>query len=289
VKLLIIGASGVLGTRLYNDAIKKKWNVLGTYCTHEREGLFYLDLRDKNSIEKIFKFFKPEALVLAGGITDVDLCEAKPKLAREVNVKGTLSLIKKAKEFGTKFVFISTDYVFNGKSGPYDEKDIPSPINVYGKTKLEAGLAVRSALKDYLIVRTSQLYGVDPTGRNFAVKIINNMEHHKKVYAAADFYCTPTYSGSLSGVIIELLEKDKTGIYNVSGTDFIDRYTYVNIIADTFGLDKSLIEKVKLKDLHLRAPRPKRAGLKVDKIKKEIGTALLNCRDGLKLLKKEWV
>ena len=99
MKLLIIGASGVLGSRLYNDAIKNKWNVLGTYCSHECEGLFYLDVRDKASLEKVFNFFRPETVVMAGGITDVDLCTLKPKLAMDVNIKGTMNLVKKTKEY----------------------------------------------------------------------------------------------------------------------------------------------------------------------------------------------
>ena len=109
MKLLLVGASGVLGTRLYNDAIRKKWNVLGTYCSHELESLFYLDLRDRKSIEKIFNFFRPEAVVLTAGITDVDLCELKPKLAEEVNIKGSLNLIKRTNDCGAKLVFLSTD------------------------------------------------------------------------------------------------------------------------------------------------------------------------------------
>ena len=119
MKLLIIGASGVLGSRLYNDAIKKNWNVLGTYCSHECEGLSYLDVRDKNSLEKAFSLSKPEVVVMAGGITDVDLCTLKPKLAKDVNIEGTLNLVKKIKELNSKLVYISTDYIFDGENGPY--------------------------------------------------------------------------------------------------------------------------------------------------------------------------
>lgn len=287
MKLLLIGASGVLGSRLYNDTIKKKWNVLGTYCSHGYEGLFYLDLRDRKSTEKTFNFFNPEVVVLAGGITDVDLCESRPRLAEEVNIRGTLNLLKRTKERNAKLVFLSTDYIFDGENGPYKEDDKPAPINVYGRTKLEAEGAIKGILKDYLIVRTAQLYGRDFHGKNSTVKIIRNMQNNKKVYAADDFYCTPTYVGSLSKSIVELVEKDKADVYHLSGTDFINRYEYVNKIADIFMLDKNVIKRVKLKDLHLKAKRPKKAGLKVDKIKKEMDVPLYNCEDGLRLLKSE--
>lgn len=287
MKLLLIGASGVLGSRLYNDAIKKKWNILGTYYSRECEGLFCLDLTDKKCINSTFHFFEPEVVVLAGGITDVDLCEAKPKLARSVNVDGTFNIIKKAKEFGTKLVFLSTDYIFDGVDGPYKENAKPSPINVYGRTKLEAENAVRSHMKNYLIVRTSQLYGYDHRKKNFAMKIVLNMKKNKRVYAADDFYSTPTYSGALADILIKLIEKNAEGVYNGAGPDFMDRYDYVNRIADVFGLDKALIERVKLKDLRLKARRPRRGGLEIDKIKKEISIRPLNCKDGLGLFKEE--
>lgn len=287
MKLLLVGASGVLGSRLYNDAIKRKWNVLGTYCSHEHEGLFYLDLRSRKSIEKIFNFFSPEVVVAAGGITDVDLCEIKPRLAEEVNVKGTLNLIRKAKECGAKLVFLSTDYIFDGKNGPYKENDRPSPINVYGRTKLEVEDAIKDTLTDYLIVRTAQLYGVNLRSNNFAIKIIRNMRSNKTVYAADDLCSTPTYAGALSRGIIELLEKNKKGIFNIAGAEFITRYEYVNKISDIFGLDKKFIKKVKLKDLDLKAKRPRKAGLDSSKIRVISKDILLSCEEGLNAFKKE--
>ncbi|MDO8603485.1 MAG: SDR family oxidoreductase [Candidatus Omnitrophota bacterium] len=303
MKLLIIGASGVLGSRLFNDAIKKKWNAMGTYCSHECAGLSYLDVRDKNSLEKVFNLFKPEAVVMAGGITDVDLCTLKPKLAEDVNVKGTLNLVKKIKEYGAKLIYISTDYIFDGKNGPYKEDDKPNPVNIYGRTKLEAENIVRTRLKDYLIVRTCQLYGAAEQkprtspqasyavnvvqNSNFAIKIIYNMRNNKKVYAADDLYSTPTYAGSLSEIIIKLIEKKAKGVYHGAGAEFINRYDYVNKIADIFGLDERLIQKVKLKDLELKAVRPSKGGLKVDKLIKEKIAKPYDCETGLIFLKKD--
>jgi dTDP-4-dehydrorhamnose reductase len=311
MKLLIIGASGVLGSRLYNDAIKKKWNAMGTYCSHECSGLSYLDVSDKNSLEKTFNSFKPESVVMAGGITNVDLCTLKPKLAEEVNIKGTLNLVKKIKEYNSKLVYVSTDYIFDGKNGPYKEDDKPNPINTYGRTKLEAENIVRVNLKDYLIVRTCQLYGVaelnsspflrerqgegyvsgvaersSAPSANFAVKIIHNMRTGKKIYVADDLYSTPTYSGSLSDIIIKLIEKRTCGVYHGAGIEFLNRYDYVSKIADVFGLDKGLIQKVKLKDLKLKAERPKKGGLRVDKAVREKIAKPYDCGTGLELMKK---
>ncbi|MFA4992172.1 MAG: SDR family oxidoreductase [Candidatus Omnitrophota bacterium] len=287
MRLLIVGASGVLGIRLYNDALKKKINTMGTYCSHEMGGLFYLDVRDRKGIEKLFNFFEPETVVLAGGITDVDICEKKKKLAEDVNVRGTLNLAGKARERGSRMVYVSTDYVFDGERGPYGEKDKPNPINVYGRTKLEAEKIVSSFSRGNLVIRTSQLYGGDRLGNNFAIKIIHNMRDHKKVRAADDFYSTPTHVGSLSCMILRLIESGSRGIYNCSGADFIDRFQYVRDIADVFGLDRSLIERVKLTDLRLKARRPRVGGLKIDKVKKELRVKVDDYRKGLRALKKE--
>lgn len=287
MKLLIIGASGVLGSRLYNDAIKKRWNALGTFCSHEFEGLFYLDVADKSSIEKIFSFFQPEVVVMAGGVTDVDLSARKPNLAKEINIKGTSNLVKKVKEYGAKLVYTSTDYVFDGENGPYEEDDKTNPINIYGKTKLEAEQIVSSKMRDSIIVRTSQLYGVDHIGRNFIVKIINNIRSDKKIYAADDFYSTPTYSGLLSEMIMKLIEKGANGLYHGAGPEFLSRFEYVNKILDIFEVNKGLIKKVKLKDLKLDAKRPKKCGFKIDKIRKATGVKPQTCDYYLKLLKGE--
>jgi len=293
---------------------------MGTYCSHECVGLSYLDVRDKDSLEKVFSLFKPEVVVMAGGIANVDLCTLKPKLARDVNIKGTLNLVKKVKEYGSKLVFVSTDYIFDGENGPYKETDKPNPINTYGMTKLEAESIIRSKLKDYLIVRTAQLYGAaerssapklirakltafasllrerngvaersSAPNSNFTLKIIHNMRSGKKVYTADDLYSTPTYSGLLSEMVIKLIEKNATGIYHSAGAEFIDRYDYVNKIADIFKLDKSLIQRVKLKDLKLKAKRPKKGGLRIDKIRKTIDIAPGNCEHYLKLFKEELI
>ncbi len=287
MKLLIIGASGVLGSRLHNDAIKRKWNVLGTYYSHECAGLSCLDMRDKKSIDKVFDFFRPEVVVLCGGVTDVDLCESKPKFAEEINIKGTINVIKKTKECGSKMVLLSTDYIFNGESGPYSEDDKASPVNVYGRTKLEAENVARASLKECLIVRTAQLYGFDYRGKNFALNIIRNITDNKQVYAATDFYSTPTYAGSLSQSIIGLIDWDCQGVFNIAGRDFLDRYSYVTKIADIFKLKKSLIKKVLLKDLHLKARRPFKSGLMVDKAEKILKSSLMTVEKSLTLFKEE--
>lgn len=288
MKLLIIGASGVLGSSLYGSAIEKRWNVLGTYYSRECEGLYCFRLEDRKSIAGLFNFFRPEVVILAGGITNVDLCEARPKLAEKVNINGTLEVAKRAKRFNARLVYLSTDYIFNGEDGPYGESDSPSPINVYGRTKAEAENIARSVLKDSLIVRTSQLYGYDCQKKNFAVKVILSLSNNKDVHAADDFYSTPTYTRTLSEFIIGLIEKRSSGVFNIAGKDFLDRYSYVSKISDVFGLNKSYIKKTKLKDLRLKAKRPAKGGLKIGKIEKTLEKNIMGIDTELRSFKEEF-
>ncbi|MFH1782727.1 MAG: SDR family oxidoreductase [Candidatus Omnitrophota bacterium] len=288
MKVLLVGATGVLGSRLYIDLKNQGWKALGTYCEPApEEGMTYLDLRDREGIEKTIDSFDPDIAILSGGVTNVDLCESEKDLAEDINVEGSIELIKKIKERNKKIVFLSTDYVFDGKKGPYREEDIPSPLNIYGMTKLKVENEIKKRLNDYLIIRTAQLFGKEKNGVNFSLKIINNMRSNKKVYAAEDFYCTPTYVGDLSLAIIKLIESRKNGTYHVAGTDFINRVEFIEKIANIFNLNKDLIEKVSLKDLKLKAKRPKKAGLCVEKIKKELDVPVHTCNEGLKLLREE--
>lgn len=289
MKLLIIGASGVLGSRLYSDAVREKWDVLGTFYSCECDGLFCLRLEDKKSISRLFNFFRPEIIILAGGITDVDLCEARPRLAEKINIKGTIDIVEKAKECDAKLVYLSTDYIFDGKEGPYSEEDAPSPINVYGGTKLEAENIIRGNRKDYLIIRTSQLYGCDRRKKNFAVKVILKMRNNRHIYAADDFYSTPTYTERLSASIIKLIKKGCTGVFNIAGRDFLDRYSYVSKISDVFNLEKSYIKRTTLKGLHLKAKRPPKGGLKIDKAERILDEKVMGLDRGLEIFKEEFL
>ena len=227
MKLLIIGASGVLGSRLYNDTVIKKWAVMGTYCSHAHEELFYLNLKDGKSVEETFSFFHPDVVVLAGGITDVDLCEERPGLAEDVNIKGTLTVAKKAKECGAKLVFLSTDYIFNGENGPYWEQDAPHPINIYGRTKLEAENIIKGLLKDYLIVRTAQLYGMDSS-----IEFHNHTQHlgatrlYYEVPNHKNYPCSPESSPLVSYYICQRAHVwfVCTRIYHLTLSMLVQRY-----------------------------------------------------------------
>ena len=261
-KIMITGGNGLFGTELTKVLKREKKYEIHSLTLQD------MDITNVQQIEKVFSEIKPEIVIHAASLTDVDYCETHEKETHLVNVTGTENIVKASKKYDTKIIYISTDYIFDGKNGPYTENDNPNPLSVYAKTKWEGEKIIQKSGLRYLITRTTILYG-GPQGfkQNFVTFVVNNLRNKKAIFAANDQYGTPTYVGDLSEAILFLL--DKEGIYNVVGRDYLNRYEFARLVAEVFGLDKTLIQPVKTSQLHLTAPRPLKVGLKIDKLVKE--------------------
>jgi len=161
-------------------------------------------------------------------------------------------------------MYISTDYVFNGEKGYYKEDDLPDPINYYGLTKLKGEDVVKKICNNFVIARTSVIYGVNKI--NFVLWVIDQLKKKKQVNIVKDQYVSPTLNIDLAEQILGLIEKDARGIFHTSGGERINRYYFTMIIADVFGLDKKLINPVRMKDMKWHAKRPADSSLDVSKI-----------------------
>ncbi|MFH1562254.1 MAG: SDR family oxidoreductase [Nitrospirota bacterium] len=290
MSVLIIGASGFVGSHLYEN-LSKDDEVIGTFYRRQPEvkGFRYLDITDKESVEGLIRQIKPSAIILASALTYVDYCEEHQSEAYDINVSGTTNIVLAAKEVGSKLVFFSSEYVFDGKCGPYSEIDLPNPVDYYGKTKLEAEKVIIENLIDYLIIRTTIIYGYQKDGKNFIMQLIQKNKDGQAMNVPLDQYGSPTFRDNLIEVTIELIRKDKRGIYNVVGREVINRYDFSILATEIFGLDKGLIIPKTTLELRQVALRPLKAGLKIDKVKKEIETNLLSPREGLEILKNQLV
>ncbi len=284
-KALIIGASGLVGNALYKT-LSAQCQVKGTYCGYPSECLVRLDISNKPAVEKIIKDFNPDYVFLPAAMTNVDLCEDNKDVCMKVNVGGVKNVIDAVKSQSSKLIYFSTEYVFDGKNGPYSETDIPNPINAYGKAKLEAEKNIISELKNYLIIRTTGIYGWEPQGKNFVMGLIRRNRLKETVKVPLDQISTPTYVQDLANVSWKLANFEKCGIYNVAGISLINRLEFTNSIADEFGLDKKLINAVKTEDLKQKAVRPLNGGLKTDKISNELNIHMSSVAEGLKLMKR---
>jgi len=275
MKILLIGASGFVGKYLLDYYSAE--DVYSTYFD-EQNNQPQLDITSKNDLKAVFDKIRPDLVLLPAAYSDVNGCEANPDKSFMINVTG----VKNVTEFlgSAKLVFFSSDYVFDGKNGPYAETDKPNPLNVYGKHKLEAE-AIVELLPNALIIRTVGIYGYNADSKNFVMSMIEDLKKglHKQI--PDDQVANPTYVENLVDGIGKLVASNKTGIYNVAGKDYVNRYEFAMQIAEVFDLDKSLIKPIKTAETDAAAIRPLNAGLKTDKIIKDVNFRPILAREGL--------
>lgn len=288
--ILIIGASGFVGSWLYK-MLSKTNEVVGTFYPQQPDvhGLVYLDMTDKKSVETLIRETKPRVIILASALTYVDYCEDHQKEAFEINVLGTANVVMMAKEIKAKLVFFSTEYIFDGQFGPYSEVDPTNPISYYGQTKLEGERIIIDNLEDYLIIRTTVVYGYDKDGKNFIMQLIRKNRNGEIMNVPIDQYSSPTFRDNLVEATIELIQRNKNGIYNVVGSEVMNRFEFAILSAEILGLNKELIIPRTTLELGQKAARPLKAGLKIDKVKNEIETKILSPKEGLEVLKNQLI
>lgn len=242
------------------------------------------NITSRESIRKSLDYVKPDVVIHTAALTDVDLCEKNNNLAIEINFKGTANLCQ---EFNGRIIYISTDYVFDGKAGPYIENDIPFPINFYGKSKFGGENIIRAfGSPGSTIVRTTNLYGhIEKT--DFALKVLVELMRGNSL-TVPDLWGNPTHVYHLAIGLMEIIPfvistKLQTPVINISGTDLFSRGEFAELIAEIFGYDKRKISKNKYIGF---TPRPIHAGLSLDKANK-LRIPLFSAKDGLELMKKE--
>jgi len=289
-KILIIGISGLLGNKIYNLA-KKDYQVFGTYNTHKpsMENVYQLDVTKRADVFKLIGNIKPDFVIDTHALHNVDYCELHPEEAWLVNVEGTKNVAEACKTFGCKYVFISTDYVFDGKKAtPYTEKDKPNPLNYYAKTKLIAEEAIKILTSDYIIARTAVLFGVGGLGKEpFALWLIKKLKNGEEVKAVIDQYNNPTLVDNLAEMLLTLCEKDKVGLFHITGKTNLNRYEFSIKIAETFGLNKELIKPITTPELNQVAPRPRKVALDVSKVERATKLKALTIDEALSIFKQQ--
>ena len=268
MKLLITGASGLYGSKLAKIALSKNFEV---YSSDIQSLSIYgnfvkLDISGKEQVYEAFKTIKPDVVVHAATLTDVDKCELNKELAWKVNVEGTKNIVEAAKAVGSFLIYISSDYVFGGETGRYKETDAPNPINYYGVTKLKAEEIVKTQ-KEYFIARPSVMYGSTPAAGkvNFALWIIESLRKGEHVKIITDQWNTPTLNTNLAEMTLEVIERKLTGIYHLCGATRVSRFEFAEQIADVFSLDKGLIDKVLSSQFTMAAKRPMDSSLDTSK------------------------
>jgi dTDP-4-dehydrorhamnose reductase len=280
-RLLITGSSGMLGSNLIYElgSNYELYGIDNSTANPELQKQFQIDMRDSAKLGEVFSVIRPDFVVHCAALTDVDMCEDNYVSARETNALATKHLVSLVGS-ETRFIYISTDSVFDGKRGNYSETDLPCPLNNYAKTKLEGEWFVEQGLSNYVIIRTN-LYGWNRVkGRAFAEWVYQSLEQKKCIKMFTDVIFSPISVYTLSSYIEKLLNLDFVGRLNIGTKDPISKYDFGVKLAKLFGLDASLITPVSVETFNFKAPRPKNTSLAVS-IAEKILDSLPNIEDEL--------
>jgi len=264
MKILVTGGSGLLGQALMT--IFKDEEVYGTYYDYpcKQKNMRYLDITSSKEVADLVQKIKPDVVIHTAAFTNVDDCEVHIQKATQINVEGTRNMASSAQQIEAKFVYISTDYVFDGEKGWYMEDETPSPINVYGETKLAGEKSVMQECSDFLIARSSVIYG--SRDGNFATWLLSQFSQKKNVSVVDDQYASPTYNHDLAEQLKALIEEDAQGIYHTAGGERMNRYQFALTMADVFGYGRELIKPVGMNTLKWIARRPHDSSLDISKV-----------------------
>lgn len=290
-RVLIIGASGKVGLELTkefkNSEFKNEFEIFGTSNSSKSDKLLSLDITNEKDLQDIFEDIKPNIVILSAALTYAEYCEEQPELAKKINVNGTKNILDLCKNFKCKLIFLSSDYVFDGKVGPYSESSSTNPLNVLGKTKVEAEKIIQE-VNDHLIIRTAWVNDISKDSKSYALHVINSLTKNEKIMAPIDQFGHPTLAKNLCEIIIELIIKNKKGIYHVTGSTYLNRYEFAVEIAKAFGLNSSLIEGVSSSELKQKALRPEKVELNLNKIITESEVKILSLREQLEIMRDEY-
>ena len=246
-RILITGSNGMLGQRAVQFYSSKE-NIELLATSVEEKAVFdsveYIpvDIKDRDNIKKVIYDYCPDFIVHTAAFTNVDLSEKLREDAWKINVKGVEYIAEAARTIDAHIIHISTDYIFDGKNGPYDENAIPDPLGYYGRTKLASENTLRISGTFFTILRTNVLYGIAQNSRpDFVRWVINSLSKNENIRIVKDQINNPTFIDDLVQGINKIIEFRKTGVYNIGGKEFLSRFDFTLRIAEYFNLNKNLI------------------------------------------------
>jgi len=271
LKVLITGASGLVGSRLLESAARAGHETIAICNQHEAKSpnVHRLDLRNQDELRRVLRHVSPDVVVHSAAATDVDLCEREPRMAFLINASSTQVLAEECANTDCHLVYISTDYVFDGQRGNYRETDQTSPVNAYGKSKLAGEEAVQAASNSFCVARTSVVYGWGREFRpNFASWVYKQLRAGRTVRVVKDQYASPTLDSQLAKMLLEVAEKRLSGIIHLAGAARLSRYEFAQEMARMFRLPLELAIPINADSSSWVARRPRDSSLNVEKATK---------------------
>lgn len=264
MKVLIIGASGLVGGNIFEYFSEvTNWQLTGTYNSFASDRLVYFDASNSSNWSELITHTPWDIIIHTGAMTHVDQCEVDPLRSQILTVDSTNNLVNFASTIGSKFIYISTDYVFDGTSGPYSESDDTNPLSVYGKHKLQSENIITGQLTNYLIIRITNVYGKEGRNKNLLARITQDiiLNKNERVYQVPfDQFSTPINAIDVARAILYLIKDDKKGFYHLASTDLVNRVQFLQKINLYLGQSITVVP-VATEKLNQSAKRPLLGGL----------------------------
>lgn len=295
MRILVTGANGLLGQKLISLLSSEpdvEVHATGRGVCRIPEGNYTyhrVDLTEEGALYGLFEQERPHAVIHGAAMTNVDACEENPDECWLQNVTIVESLIRACENHDTFLTHVSTDFIFDGKNGPYSEADLPNPVSVYGESKLAAERAVQSSKLNWAMARTILVYGVlpDETRSNIVLWVKKSLEEGKAIKLITDQWRMPTLAEDLAIGCWLMTKKKAQGIFNISGKDMLNPYEIAIETAKVFGLDASLITATDGSEFTQPAKRPPKTGFVLDKAREVLGYDPHTFEEGLEMVKKQ--
>jgi dTDP-4-dehydrorhamnose reductase len=295
MKIVVTGANGLLGQKLVNLLQASKDIQLIATARNQpsipiTNGTFQiLDIENKEQVYALMNKTKPDVLVNTAAMTQVDDCELHREKCWKANVNSVEYLVDACRATNTHLIHISTDFIFDGTHGPLAEDEKPSPVNFYGESKLAAEKVIQTSDISWAILRTVLVYGITPgmSRSNIVLWVKKSLEQGKTIQVVNDQWRTPTLAEDLAQGCYLAAKKIASGIFHISGKDFMSPYDIAIKTADFFKLDKSLIRATDSNQFKQPAQRPLTTGFIIEKARKELGYEPHSFEEGLIILKSQ--
>lgn len=295
-KVLVTGSNGLLGQKIvYKLKERPDVQLIATARGENRlidqDGyqFFSMDICDRLNVDEVIDQVKPDHIIHTAAMTHVDDCELDHEACDKANVDAVRNIVTAAERNDCHLVHISTDFIFNGEEGPYDEEGVPDPLSYYGNAKWKSEQIVQNSNLKWAILRTVLVYGiVDNMSRsNIVLWAKGALEKGNRINVVDDQFRSPTLAEDLADGCILAVDKNATGIYNISGKDQFSIIELVRTVADYYGLDKSLINPVSSETLNQPAKRPPVTGFILDKAKRDLGYDPHSFTEGIAIMEKQ--
>lgn len=290
MKVLITGSNGLLGQKLVRHCLEREISFLATSRGENRnpdcpaDRYFPMDICNKPEINQVFQAVYPTHVIHTAAITNVDYCELHGEECAETNVLATQFLFEAAQRYFAHFLLLSTDFVFDGTKGNYTENDPVKPLSYYAESKVKAeNTLLTSAYPKWSIARTIIVYGQahNMSRSNLVLWVYDSLKKGEEIRVVTDQFRTPTWADDLALGCLAIAEKDKTGIFHLSGKELVSMYDFALMVADFFKLDQNLVRPVTSESLNQEAKRPLRTGFDIRKAQTELGYHPISIREAL--------